>query len=311
MLNRIRNLHLKLMAGRDSIVKRQVGKYIMHLDLKDEGISSSLINKKIDDPEREAAFMKILRKEISPGMVAVDIGANIGYVTLVMADLVGSLGSVYAIEPHPRNFSLLLRNIEANGYMDRVFPFQLGISNNSGTSKFHVSGASNLHSILSSPNTEDVIDIVVLTLDDFLGGKDYPDFVKMDIEGHEVEALDGMFTVLKNSTKTTKILMEVHPMYYTEDRSLEIQLRRLLEIGFSTKYVISAGIARPDFFKRNGYEPDEVIFTDGWYRGIYSNVTNEHMIMAACHVHEQFIEQRNIHSRKVVRSIMIEKQAAV
>ena len=144
-------------------------------------------------------------------------------------------------------------------------------------------------------------------LEEFMKDKGYPNFIKMDIEGHEVEALEGMYNTLRDARPPVKILMEVHPMYYSKTHSLEKQLRRLIDIGFNTKYVISAGVARPDFFAKHGYEPIEVLYTGGWYRGIYTNISNEHMLIAACHEHDQFIERRSIHTAKIVRAIMIEK----
>ena len=53
-------------------------------------------------------------------MVVVDIGSNIGYYTLIAAKILGSSGKVYAFEPEPNNYELLLKNIEVNGYTNIV-----------------------------------------------------------------------------------------------------------------------------------------------------------------------------------------------
>jgi FkbM family methyltransferase len=280
----------------------------MYLDLKDPGLSAQLMNMTLGSQEREPAFMKILRQEVEEGMTAIDLGANIGYVTLVMAELIGPSGRVYAIEPEPRNVQLLTMNIKANEYAGFVFPYQMGISNVSGISRFYISNSSNLHGMSATKHTKSWIDITLSTLDDFMEDKgSYPNFIKMDIEGHEVEALEGMYNTLRNAKYPVKILMEVHPMYYSETHSLEKQLRRLIGIGFNTKYVVSAGVAKPDFFAKHGYEPREIFHTGNLSRGIYADISNEHMLMAACHEHDQFIESTNEHTKKIVRSIMIEK----
>jgi len=65
----------------------------------------------------------LFKRVVSEGMTVVDLGANIGYYTLLAAKLVGRKGKVFAFEPGPDNFSLLLKNIEANGY-DNVIPVQ-------------------------------------------------------------------------------------------------------------------------------------------------------------------------------------------
>lgn len=307
MLKSVLKCLVRIIPRKDILIKRKVGNHMMYLDLKDPGLSAELMHMRPGDPEREPAFMKILRQELEKGMTAIDIGANIGYVTLIMAELVGPSGRVYAIEPHPHNYSILVKNIEANGYAGLVFPYQIGISNVSGMLTLHVSDASNLHSMSAARHSKASIDIQVSTLDDFMKDKGYPNFIKMDIEGHEVEALDGMYNALRNAEPPVRILMEVHPMYYSETHSLERQLRRLMAIGFNTKYVVSAGLPRPDFFAEHGYEPKEVIGAGCWCRGIYTDISNEHMLMAACHEHDQFIEHENFHTTKIVRSIMIEK----
>lgn len=298
---------LQRIPRKDNLIKRRIGNHIMYLDLKDPGLSAELMRRRPGDPEREPAFMKILRRELEKGMTAIDIGANIGYVTLIMAELVGPSGQVYAIEPHPRNYSILVKNIEANGYAGFVSPYQMGISNVSEVSTIHISDASNLHSMSATKHSKASIDIQLSTLDDFMKDNSYPNFIKMDIEGHEVEALEGMYNTLRNAEPPVRILMEVHPMYYSETHSLEHPLRRLINIGFNAKYVVSAGIPRPDFFAEHGYEPREVIDAGCWCRGIYTDISNEHMLMAACHEHEQFIKCRNLHTAKIVRAIMVEK----
>jgi len=293
---------------RNNLIKRKIGNHIMYLSQSDPGLSAQLLHMKYGGIEREPAFMKILRQELTEGMTAIDIGGNIGYVTLIMAELVGPSGVVYAIEPAPHNFSILTKNIRVNGYADFVFPYQIGISNVSGISKLYMSDASNLHSMSPTNNTRTSIEIHVSTLDDFMRDKGYPNFIKMDIEGHEVEALDGMYNTLRDAEPPVKILIEVHPMFYSDAHSLEKQLRRLIEIGFNTKYGVSAGVAKPDFFAKHRYEPREIFHAGGnWYRGIYTDISNEHMLMAACHEHKQFIKHRNSYVMKIVRSIMIEK----
>jgi FkbM family methyltransferase len=296
-----------LMTSQDGLVRKRIGNNIMYLDLKDAGLSAQLMEMKPGSPGREPAFMKILRQEIREGMTALDIGANIGYVTLIMAEIVGPSGKVYAFEPEPRNFKILTKNIEANGYSSLVFPYQMGISNINGVLKFHVSNKSNLGSMVVSKHSKYAIDVPVSTLDNFMRDKGCPGFIKMDIEGHEVEALEGMYNTLKNYQSPVKILIEVHPMYYSEDHDLGKQLRRLIDIGFNTKYVVSAGVAKPDFFTRHGYEPAEIFHTGNWSRGIYTNISNEHMLMAACQKHIQFIKHKKLYTDKIVRAIMMEK----
>jgi len=286
--------------------KCKVGNHIMFLDREDKGISTTLMTLK-KGTDREPAFMKVLRQEVNEGMIALDIGANIGYVTLILADLVGTQGHVYAIEPGPHNFEVLNKNVIVNNYQDRVETFHRGVSDENKQSKFFISEQSNLHSMQKTKHTTSSVNIDLVKIDDFMKEKHSPNFIKMDIEGHEVEALNGMVEMLRNAPPPVKILIEVHPMYYSSEHSLEDSLRKLFDVGFNSKYVISAGTGRPDFFVNHGYEPDEIIETGNFARGIYSKISNEHLIISACRDHEQYLEKQDIHTTKIVRAIMIEK----
>lgn len=286
---------------------RQIGNHVMIIDRYDKGIGKTLLNMKPNDPDREIAFMKIIRKELETGTNVIEIGANIGYVTLIMAEIVGSNGKIYAFEPVLSNYKLLNKNIKLNNYRGIVNTYQQGISNVTKKTKFHTSNKSNLGSITATKHTTNEIEIDLISTDDFMKGKNQINFIKMDIEGHEVEALDGMFNTLKNAKQPIKILMELHQDFYNEDHSLEKQLIRLFDIGFKTKYVISAGVGQPKWFKDHGYDPVEVLYDGFWYRGIYDDLTDEDMLAAACYNHEDFAENVQRPINRIVRAIMIEK----
>jgi len=293
----------------EGLIKRRIGNHIMFLDPKDSGISNDLKNMLPNSPDREPCFMKVLREELKEGMTAIDLGANIGYVTLIMAEIVGPRGKVYAIEPNPTSYRILKKNIEANGYNDYVEPFNIGISDKNSQLKFYVSEKTNLCSMSPTKHTTHSIDIKVESLDDFIDdGRRLPNFIKMDIEGHEVEALSGMYRILKRAKPPVKVLIEVHPIYYSQEHNLEKVLQKLIEMGFNCKKVISAGIARPKFFTAHRYEPKEICTIGKMQRGVYTNISNEHMLMAACHRHEKYYSKTfKKHIDTIVRSIMIEK----
>lgn len=300
-------LFLDIFRTENGLVKRKINNHIMYLDAKDTGISRDLGSTSIKKSEREPAFMSILRKEVREGMIALDIGANIGYATLILAEIVGDAGQVYALEPEPRNFKILTNNIEVNGYKNFVQAYQIGASNRIGYLNFYVSHHSNLGSMIKTKHAKCNIEVPVTTMDDFFKDKKAPNFIKMDIEGHEVEALEGMFHTLEMAQSPVKILIEVHSIYYSENHSLEKQLRNLINIGFRTKYVISAAVAKPDFFVKHGYEPKDVFTTGDMQRGIYTDISEEDMVIAASRTHKQYIKSLNQYTEKIVRAIMIER----
>ena len=285
------------------IVEKNIGGYTMKIRSDQGGIHGDLIRKSNGKGEREPELLYVLRKEIVDGMTCMDLGANIGYITLLMAGLVGSKGKVYAIEPDPENYKLLGDNIRINGLTDKVEMFHLGLSNKDGKSNFYIGKSSNLSGMAKSKNTSgSPIRVNVSTMTSFCRERAIPSFIKMDIEGHEVEVLEGMYDLISNSFPC-KIVMELHPTSYTSDHSLERWMRKFLECGFRTKYVISAGVVVPDLFADWGYTPQEVFGS----RGLYVNFTDEHMIEACCHKHEFWVVAKRKMSPKIARYVMIER----
>ena len=80
------------------------------LDSDDPGISRQLLRYGAREPEQKF----IIESTLKPGMVAFDLGANLGYYTVMMARLAGERGRVYAVEPFPDNFRLLGENVRRN-----------------------------------------------------------------------------------------------------------------------------------------------------------------------------------------------------
>ena len=104
-------LFLDVFRRENGLIKRKIGNHLMYLDPKDDGISKTLRRMTPKSQMREPAFMHIVKQEIREGMVALDLGANIGYVTITLAGLIGETGTIYALEPEPRNFNILSKNI--------------------------------------------------------------------------------------------------------------------------------------------------------------------------------------------------------
>ncbi len=151
------------------------------------------------------------RKEVKPGEVVVDIGANIGYHTLLLAKLVGNEGKVYAFEPHPENFSLLRKNVEVNGYKNIIIE-QKAVSDKKGKVKLYLAGdkRTTRHSLLKYENTkEEWVEAESITLDEYFKDKKI-NFIKMDIEGAEHYAVLGMSKLLKKNKKI-KMILEFTP----------------------------------------------------------------------------------------------------
>ena len=182
---------------------------------------------------------QLFKREIKPGMTVVDLGTHVGYFTLLAARLVGDQGKVFAFEPAPANYTLLTRNIALNGYKN-VVPVPKAVSNKSGRIEFYLSEYDSMfHSMYGSYNSkENFILVDTISLDEFFQDKDKAvDFIKMDVEGAEMAALEGMDNLIKSNPALT-MMTEFCPEFLTRaGSSPEAFLNRLTDYGFKL-YII-------------------------------------------------------------------------
>src|SRR5207237_678248 len=139
-------------------------------------------------------------------------GANIGYYTLVFAELVGDSGRVFAFEPEPANFALLSENTGLNGRAN-VTLVNAAVADAGGRLPLYLAGENKGdHRLFDSPGeSRDSVAVEVVQLDEYLA--DHPreiDFVKIDIQGSEGGALEGMASLLERS-RDVELLVEFWP----------------------------------------------------------------------------------------------------
>jgi len=151
----------------------------------------------------EQATTDLFRQLLQPGMLVVDIGAHVGYFSLLAAELVGSGGTVYAFEPEPNNHALLKKNIELNSYSN-IHAIRKAVSNKCGSTQLFLSALdSGSHSIYAAAARGVTGNSLVstTTLDAFLKGQGWPsvDLVKIDVEGAELTVLEGMESLSQQS----------------------------------------------------------------------------------------------------------------
>ena len=118
-------------------------------------------------------------------------------------------GKVYAFEPLPSNAELLRENIALNNLAERVIVEDLAISDGSANRLFLYTGDSTTEwSLLPRVGHTGGIEVLAVTLDNYFAGGGQLDFVKMDIEGAEGQAVRGMYHLLHNQRPTC--LIEIH-----------------------------------------------------------------------------------------------------
>jgi FkbM family methyltransferase len=160
----------------------------------------------------ERPLQDALTRELKPGATFYDIGANIGFVTLIAAKLVGPSGRVVAFEPVPKNVAAIKENLALNG-IDWVDVQETAMGRDSGTASLivsDVSAFSRLASINVPPGARETIEVRVDSVDEFLarGSERPPDVVKIDVEGAELEVIEGMRHTLAEHQPV--ILCEIH-----------------------------------------------------------------------------------------------------
>jgi FkbM family methyltransferase len=154
---------------------------------------------------------EIIKKIVNQGDVVLDIGANIGYFTLLFSRLVGPSGKVYSFEPEPENFSLLKKNVELNNYKNIIL-IQKAVSNENRKIKLFLSmNNEGDHQIYDSGENRNFIEIDSIRLDDYFKNFEKKiNFIKMDIQGAECKAIEGMQNILEKNNQL-KLITEYWP----------------------------------------------------------------------------------------------------
>lgn len=191
----------------------------------------------------EKESLKWCRKLIRPGMVAVDIGAHIGYYTRIFSRLVGDSGRVFSFEPSSENFPVLSKNFSAGKHRNvTLFNKAVGAENTKGT--LFVSPGHSNHS-LNAGFTESVgqeqVEIVPLDLALSRQGVSQVDFIKVDVEGSEIRALNGMSGIIANSPNL-HMLVEYNPKALQAGGFAPMDLLLLIEnLGFEAHFILLDG----------------------------------------------------------------------
>jgi len=168
---------------------------------------------------------KIVKGLIRKGDVVLDIGANIGYYTLLFAKLVGKNGRVIAFEPEPDNFAILKKNITLNNYKN-IEAFQKAVSDRTEKIKLFLhKTAKTQHSIYSSTENDRAIEVESVKLDDVIDEK--IDFVKIDAEGAKGLIINGMANLLRKN-KNIKIITEFAPVVLKKSKIGPMEYLNLL-----------------------------------------------------------------------------------
>lgn len=220
-------------------VKRAFGFDILLNPADKVGVSPSIGATGLYEPHVTELYRRLIKR----GMTVVDVGANVGWYTLLAAER-GC--RVFSFEPDPASFGFLLSSIELNRFSD-VTPIRKCVTDSIGVERLYLA-SENLggHSIVSRVG-DDSIDVASTRLDVELGGVDHIGVLKIDAEGAEPEVLLGAGDLLP---RAESVVMEWNPVAWEGHSGLLEEVFRLFMVyeivrsPFLLKRIGSGGLAR-------------------------------------------------------------------
>lgn len=208
------------------------------------------------------AERKFLRRTLSPGDVAVDVGANIGIYTQLLSRWVGPTGLVHSFEPSPENFGRLQ---SATRKLANVRLSQSAVGESSRRTALYVSDKLNVdhRAYLPEGDSRPTVPIEMIALDDYFKTGERVDLIKMDIQGYELHALRGASRVLADNP-TIKLLFEFWPYGLKQAGSNWAELIGVLkENGKLVQQVSSEGLT--------GFDPRSANESEAWYINLFAS----------------------------------------
>jgi len=160
----------------------------------------------------EAFETEFFRSIVKKGMTVIDVGANLGWYSLMAANLVGKEGRVFAFEPDPENFRLLSKNIQVNGHQN-IKVINQAVSDKTGAGQLFLCEENRGDHRIYNPNNERRgIEISTTSLDDFFQDSPHIDVIKIDVQGAEHLVFSGMDQIIKTNAQLF-IMMELCPKF--------------------------------------------------------------------------------------------------
>lgn len=204
--------------GGETALCRILSRYLMYVDTSDESLTPHLALNGI----WETWVTQLVARVVRAGDRCVDVGANHGYFSVLLADLIGPAGRLVAVEPNPRLHKLTMASLQANGFSTRAKGIAAAVSDVSGgrarlrVPAGHLADAS---IVSAGAASAEAVEVETVRLDDLLAGWDRVDVVKIDVEGAEAAVWRGMAEVVRHNPQL-KIVVELSVDRAAEPRTL-------------------------------------------------------------------------------------------
>lgn len=159
----------------------------------------------------EVPIQNVFTQHLKSGDVFYDIGANVGFFSIIAAKLVGDRGKVYAFEPGLGNAKSIRHNARLNNF-DRIEVIEKAVSHTSGEGQLLLAKYSGGHALATAdapPDLAGEVTVDLVCIDDLIAQHKIapPNFVKVDVEGAELDVLKGMTKTIQTYQPT--IIYEV------------------------------------------------------------------------------------------------------
>ncbi len=186
----------------------------------------------------EKREMDLFKKTVKKGWTVLDIGANIGYPSLLFSKLVGEGGKVIAFEPDKNNIQMLGKNIKANNCKN-IIVVPMAVSDHTGVGTLYISdfhsGDHRIYDIEGEKRK--TLNIDTIRLDDYFKSGSKIDFIQMDVQGSEELVFKGMKRLL-NENKGIRILLEFWPEGLRKIGSSPVNFLKMMgQLGFQLAYI--------------------------------------------------------------------------
>jgi FkbM family methyltransferase len=221
---------------------RVLGRYKMFVDTQDIGIASHLLMDGFWEMWVTEAMLRLVRR----GSVVADVGANLGYFTLLLADLTGPEGRVLSFEPNPKLGALLDKSLQVNGFAGFTDLHRIALGAGESQLRLEVQDSSPgggrvlLPGARRSDHTTSEVTVPVRRLDTIEHAL-AAEFIKIDVEGFEQQVWHGMTGILKQKKPLT-IFMEFTVQRYDDPQGF---LDEVLAYDFSLAIIDPFGGIRP------------------------------------------------------------------
>jgi FkbM family methyltransferase len=219
-------------VGNSTILCRVLSRYLMYVDSQDMSLAPHLCLNGYWEPTVTFAFAR----SIQPGWNCIDVGANHGYFSLLMASIVGKTGKVLALEPNTNLVRMMQQTIIVNGLTKNITVLSQAASDTNGepvtlaVPRGQIGGAS---IVRQAGISDDAIATETVTIDRLTADWEHVDFIKIDTEGAEESVWRGMRQTLRRNPNIV-IVLEFGATRYPDGKAF---LQEILNEGFILRYI--------------------------------------------------------------------------